>query len=135
VKAVLVDSSVVLDLFTADPLFCDRSLACLAIWAAKGDLLIDDIVYAEVSVGFERIEDLDEAVFGAGFMLAPIPKEALFLAAKAFLAYRRRGGSKTAPLPDFFIGAHAAVAGIPLITRDPKRVRDSFPGLTIIDPR
>lgn len=133
--AVLVDSSVVLDLFTGDPEFYENSVACLARWAAKGDLLVDDIVYTEVSVGFQRIEELDEALAGAGFTHAPIPKEALFLAGKAFLAYRRRGGVRTSPLPDFIIGAHAAVAGIPLITRDPKRVRDTYPGVVILDPR
>lgn len=134
-RAVLVDSSVVLDLFTADPEFYDRSLACLAYWAAKGDILVDDMVYAEVSVGFKRIEELDDALSGAGFIHVPIPREALFLAGKAFLAYRRRGGAKTSPLPDFIIGAHAAVACIPLITRDPKRVKDAYPGVTILDPR
>jgi len=133
-NAVLVDSSVVLDLFTADPTFYRRSLECLAEYGARGDLLIDDIVYAEVSVGFARIEELDEALFGSGFIGSVIPKEALFLAARAFLAYRRRGGSKTAPLPDFIIGAHAAIAGIPLITRDPSRIRDVYPGVRIIEP-
>ena len=132
--AVLVDSRVVLDLFTADPEFYESSLACLARWAAKGDLLIDDIVYAEVSVGFERIEELDEVLSGAGFINAPIPREALFLAGKAFLAYRKRGGAKITPLPDLIIGAHAAVAGLPLVTRDPKRVRDAYPGVVILSP-
>jgi len=134
-KAVLVDSSVVLDLFTADPVFCESSLACLALWAARGDLLIDDIVYAEVSVGFTRIEDFDRALSGAGFRHAPIPREALFLAGKAYLAYKKRGGSKVAPLPDFIIGAHAAVEGLPLVTRDPRRIRDAYPGVVVIDPR
>jgi predicted nucleic acid-binding protein len=133
-NAVLVDSSVVLDLFTADHEFYERSLACLALYGARGDLLIDDIVYAEVSVGFRGIEELDKALFGAGFIGSVIPKEALFLAGKAFLAYRRRGGARTAPLPDFIIGAHAAIAGLPLITRDPVRIRDAYPGVRIIEP-
>lgn len=133
-KGILVDSSVALDLFTEDPVFFERSLAALAAWGAKGDLLIDDIVYAEVSVGFSRIEELDAALAGAGFLSAPIPTEALFLAGKAFLAYRRRGGPRTAPLPDFIIGAHAAVAGLPLLTRDPERVRIAYPGLRIVEP-
>jgi hypothetical protein len=133
-NAVLVDSSVVLDIYTGDPVFFDRSLRCLAARGAKGDLLIDEIVYAEVSIGFTRIEDLEAALNGAGFRSAAIPREALFLAGKAFLAYKRRGGVKNTPLPDFFIGAHAAVAGIPLITRDPSRVRDAFPGVKIIEP-
>ncbi|PKL08052.1 MAG: DNA-binding protein [Spirochaetae bacterium HGW-Spirochaetae-7] len=133
-NAILIDSSVVLDIFTADPEFYLRSLSSLAAWGARGDLLIDDIVYAEVSVGFSRIEELDEALYGAGFLGAPIPKEALFLAGKAFLAYRKRGGTKIAPMPDFIIGAHAAVAGIPLLTRDPSRIRHAYPGLRIIEP-
>jgi predicted nucleic acid-binding protein len=133
-NAVLVDSSVVLDLFTADREYYERSLACLALYGARGDLLIDDMVYAEVSVGFKGIEELDEALFGAGFIGSVMPKEALFLAGKAFLAYRRRGGARTAPLPDFIIGAHAAVAGLALVTRDPSRVRDAYPGVRIIEP-
>ncbi len=133
-NAILVDSSVVLDIFTADPEFYHRSLSSLAAWGARGDLLVDDIVYAEVSIGFSRIEELDEALYGAGFLGSTIPKEALFLAGKAFLAYRRRGGTRTAPLPDFIIGAHAAVAGLPLLTRDPSRIRLSYPGVRIVEP-
>ena len=132
VKAVLVDSSVVLDLFTADPVFYDRSLACIAAWGAKGDiLLIDEIAYAEVSIGFTRIEELDEALFGAGFIFSPAPREALFLAGKAFRPQCRRGGVKTAPLPDFIYGAHAAISGI-VLTRDPNAYGHAFPGLSII---
>ncbi len=133
-NGILVDSSVVLDLLTGDDRFFQSSLDSLASWGAKGDLFIDDIVYAEVSVGFNRIEDLDDSLSGAGFITAPIPRDALFLAGKAFLAYRRKGGSKTAPLPDFFIGAHAAVAGLPLLTRDPARVRSAYPRLRIVEP-
>ena len=130
----LVDSSVVLDLFTDAPIWGESSRRALAEASAMGELLIDDIVYAEVSVGFSRIEALDEAIGGAGFVLAPIPREALFLAGKAFLAYRRRGGTKSAPLPDFIIGAHAAVSGLPLLTRDPERVRAAYPRLRILVP-
>ena len=133
-RSRIVDSSVVLDLFTADKEFYKRSLACLVKYGARGDLPINDIVYAEVSVGFSRIEELDEALFGAGFMGAPIPKEALFLAGKAFFAYRRRGGAKTSPLPDFIIGAHAAIAGVPFLTRDAARVASAYPGVTLIEP-
>jgi hypothetical protein len=129
---VLVDSSVVLDLFTNDPIWGEHSAQALAEAAAAGELLIDDIVYAEVSVGFSRIEDLDEAIDGALFTLAPIPRAALFLAGKAFLAYRRRGGVRTAPMPDFIIGAHAAVSGLPLLTRDPERVMSAYPKLRLI---
>jgi len=133
-NGILVDSSVVLDLLTGDKRFFQSSLDSLANWCAKGDLFIDDIVYAEASAGFNRIEDLDDALSGAGFITVPIPREALFLAGKAFLAYRLRGGAKTAPLPDFFIGAHAAVAGLPLLSRDPARVRSAYPMLRVIEP-
>jgi Predicted nucleic acid-binding protein, contains PIN domain len=129
---ILVDSSVVLDLFTDDPVWGEVSRRALAQALAEGELLIDDIVYAEVSVGFSRIEELDRALFGAGFTLSPIPREALFLAGKAFVAYRRRGGAKTAPLPDFIIGAHAAVTGLPLLTRDPRRVTSAYPKLKLL---
>lgn len=134
-NGILVDSSVALDLFTGDARFYEGSLESLSEWGAKGELFIDDIVYAEVSVGFSRIEDLDKALSGAGFRHAPLPKEALFLAGKAFLAYRRRGGAKASPLPDFIIGAHAAVAGLPLLTRDPARVSKAYPSLRVIEPR
>jgi hypothetical protein len=130
----LVDSSVVLDLFTDAPTWGDSSRRAVAEASAYGELFIDDIVYAEVSVGFARIEALDEAIEGAGFVFAPIPREALFLAGKAFLAYRRRGGTKSAPLPDFMIGAHAAVSGLPLLTRDPERVCTAYPSLRIVLP-
>ncbi len=129
---ILVDSSVVLDIFTADPVFYDRSLHLLARQGSSHELCINDIIYAEISAGFSRIEDLDRALQGAGFMVRALPKEALFLATKAFLLYRKRGGVKTTTLPDFFIGAHAAVANIPLITRDPDRIRSSFPSVKII---
>jgi len=95
----------VLDIFTADPVFYDRSLRLLAEWGTSHDLCVSDIIYAEVSAGFSRIEDLDRALQGAGFTVRALPKEAHFLAAKAFLLYRRRGGIKTTTLPDFFIGA------------------------------
>jgi predicted nucleic acid-binding protein len=133
-NAVLVDSSIVLDLFTADALYCERSMALLSIWGATHELCIDDIVYAEVSVGFGRIEMLDQALTGSGFRHLPIPKEALFLAGKAFMGYRRRGGARLSPLPDFFIGAHAAVADIPLLTRDPQRIRACYPTVRILEP-
>lgn len=129
---ILVDSSVVLDLFTADPVFLDPAVSALSFWGADHDLCINDIIYSEVSVGFDRIEELEEALEGAGFKIIPIPREAYFLAGKAFLGYRRRGGVKTSPLPDFFIGAHAAVNCLPLLTRDPVRIRSSYPGVRIL---
>ena len=131
---VFVDSSVVLDVFTDEPEFYASSHACLVRWGSAHELCIDPIVYAEVAVGFRRIEDLDDAIDGVGFSLRPLTRAALFLAGKAFEAYRRRGGTKTSPLPDFFIGAHAAVERVPLITRDPARVRTAYPRLRIVHP-
>jgi hypothetical protein len=131
---VYVDSSVVLDVLTDDPAFYAASFACLVQWGSTHNLCIDPIVYAEVSVGFRRIEDLDDAIDGVGLAIRSVPRPALFLAGKAFESYRRRGGTKTSPLPDFLIGAHAAVEGAPLLTRDPARVRAAYPRLRIIDP-
>lgn len=133
-RIALVDSSVVLDVFTDNGEFYSASAHSLAQWGATHELCIDPIVYAEVSVGFRRIEDLDIAINGVGFSLRPTPTAALFLAGKAFESYRRRGGTRTLPLPDFLIGAHAAVEGAPLITRDPVRVRTAYPGLRIVNP-
>jgi predicted nucleic acid-binding protein len=133
-NAVLVDSSLVLDLFTADERFCEPSMALLTRWGSTHELCINDIVYAEVSVGFSRVESLDQALAGSGFRHLPIPKEALFLAGKAFLGYRRRGGTRLSPLPDFFIGAHAAVSGIPLLTRDSGRIRACYPTVRMLEP-
>lgn len=132
--SILVDTSVLLDLLTRDHSFFEPSLRSLARWGATSQLCINHVVYAELSVGFTRIESLDEAVEGMGLVMRPIPREALFLAGKAFLAYRRRGGTKTAPLPDFFIGAHAAVEQLPLLTRDPSRIRSAYPTVTIVEP-
>jgi len=133
-NAVLVDSSVVIDIFSADAAFYDRSLAILSEWGSVCDLCINEIIYAEISASFDTIEALDRALVGSGFIHCSLPKEALFLATKAFLSYRRRGGLKTTTLPDFFIGAHAAVAGLPLITRDPARVIQAYPTVRIITP-
>jgi hypothetical protein len=131
---VFVDSSVVLDVLTDDEKFSAVSLATLVQWGATHDLCIDPIVYAEVSVGFRRIEDLDAAIDGMELSIRPTPREALFLAGKAFESYRRRGGTKTSPLPDFVMGAHAAVKRARLLTRDPARVRAAYPRLRIVDP-
>lgn len=131
---VFVDSSVVLDILTDDPTFYDASSAALIRWGATHSLCLDPIVYAEVSVGFPRLEDLNQAIDGMGFSIRPTPRAALFLAGKAFQRYRQRGGNRTAPLPDFLIGAHAAIAAAPLLTRDPARVRAAYPRLRIINP-
>lgn len=131
---VLVDSNVILDVFTEDPRWFDRSAAVLARMAGDHELIVNPIVYAEVSVGFERIEELDAALPGESFRREPLPWEAAFLAGKCFVRYRRAGGSRRAPLPDFYIGAHAAVRGIPLLTRDAARYRAYFPRLELILP-
>ncbi|PYM82849.1 MAG: DNA-binding protein [Candidatus Rokuibacteriota bacterium] len=131
---VLVDSNVILDVFTQDPRWFDRSAAVLARMAGDHELIVNPIVYAEVSVGFERIEELDAALPGESFRREPLPWEAAFLAGKCFVRYRRAGGSRRAPLPDFYIGAHAAVRGIPLLTRDAARYRTYFPRLELILP-
>ena len=133
-KATLVDSCVLLDVFTEDPDWFAWSSSALAEAADKGVLAINPIIYAEISIGFERIEDLEAALPADFVELYPIPREAAFLAGKCFLQYRHRGGTRTAPLPDFLIGAHAAVGGMPLITRDTARFRGYFPSIKLIHP-
>jgi predicted nucleic acid-binding protein len=130
----LVDSSVMLDILTADPRWTQWSSEALASARDDGNLVINPIVYAEVSVGFDKIEDLEEAVPASDFEREQLPYEAGFLAGKAFLAYRRRGGDRRSPLPDFYIGAHAAVRGYRLLTRDAARYRTYFPSVEVIAP-
>lgn len=130
----MVDSSVILDVVTSDPAWSQWSGDALAQARDDGQLVINPIVYAEVSVGFDRIEDLDDAVPAEDFQREALPYEAGFLAGKAFLAYRRRGGQKRSPLPDFYIGAHSAVRGYRLLTRDATRYRTYFPTVTLIAP-
>jgi predicted nucleic acid-binding protein len=130
----LVDSNVILDVATSDPKWAPWSEAALADAARTGPLVINAVVFAEVSVGYEQIEHADLVMSGDVFLRAPIPFEAAFLAGKAFLAYRRRGGRRGQPLPDFFVGAHAAVAGLQLLTRDARRYRTYYPGLQLIAP-
>ena len=132
--ATLVDSSVILDIVTGDPAWAEWSEGALARARDDGLLVINPIVYAEVSTGFDRIEDLDEAVPADDFQREALPYEAGFVAGKAFLAYRRRGGQKRSPLPDFYIGAHAAVRTYRLLTRDAARYQTYFPTLTLIAP-
>jgi hypothetical protein len=132
--AVLVDSNVLLDVVTDDPLWGGWSVAALERAANQSSLIINPIVYAEVSMGFTRVEELEEALPDAVFAREALPYEAAFLAGKAFLAYRKRGGVRRAPLPDFYIGAHAAVAGHALLTRDARRYRAYFPTVRLIAP-
>jgi predicted nucleic acid-binding protein len=131
---VLVDSNVILDVMTDDPRWGEWSSSMLARCAEDGTLVINPIIYAEISIGFERVEDLDEALSADFFRRDPLPWEAAFLAGKCFLEYRRRGGSRRSPLPDFYIGAHAAVTGLSLLTRDARRYRTYFRDLQILAP-
>lgn len=130
----LVDSNVILDIVAEDADWLDWSSSMLARAAQTGRLVINPLIYAEVSCGFDRIEELDEAIPAEYFGREPLPWAAGFLAARAFVTYRRRGGSRTAPLPDFYIGAHAALAGHTLLTRDARRYRTYFPKLRMIAP-
>ncbi|MEX0669603.1 MAG: type II toxin-antitoxin system VapC family toxin [Pirellulales bacterium] len=132
--SVFVDSCVLLDVFTEDPKWFAWSAAALEKAADEGPLVINAIVYAEISVRFPRIEELESALAIGDFDHRPIPREAAFLAGKIFLRYRRAGGAKVAPLPDFFIGAHAAVERLPLLTRDARRFRTNFPTLHLLSP-
>ncbi len=131
---VLVDSNVLLDVMTADRRWYPWSAAALARAADGAVLVVNPIIYAEVSIGFPRVEELDDALPPEDFRRDPLPWEAGFLAGKCFLAYRRAGGRRRSPLPDFYIGAHAAVRGIPLLTRDAARYRSYFPRLALIAP-
>ena len=129
-----MDTNVLLDVARNDAAWVDWSGARLNDCAAAGPLVINDVVYAEVSAGFEKVEDVDAFLDEAGFRVERTPRPALFLAARAHLRYRRRGGTRPGVLPDFFIGAHAAVRGVPLLTRDPRRYREYFPTLRVIAP-
>jgi len=131
---VLVDSNIILDVATQDPIWAERSGRVLAREAENVQLIINPIIFAEVSVGFEKVEQLEAAIPPGLFRRENLPWEAAFLAGKCFLAYRRRGGQKTSTLPDFYIGAHAALAGYRLLTRDAARYRTYFPGLEILVP-
>jgi predicted nucleic acid-binding protein len=131
---VLVDSNVILDVTTEDPRWYGWSSRQLGELSEQHTLVINAIVYAEVSVGFERIEDLDDVLGPDFFRREPLPWEAGFLAGKCFLRYRQSRGSRRSPLPDFFIGAHAAVRGMALLTRDPRRYRTYFPTVRLIAP-
>jgi predicted nucleic acid-binding protein len=130
----LVDSNVILDVVTEDETWLDWSADALERQADAGALVVNPIVFAEVSVGFARIEELDDALPSDYFLREPLPWEAAFLAGKAFLSYRRRAGARAHPLPDFYIGAHAAVMDYALLTRDPKRYRSYFPTVRLIAP-
>ena len=130
----LVDSNVLFDYLSEDEEWFDWSVAMLADAANAGHVAINQVIYAEISVRYARIEQLDDQLSADYFVRASLPWEAAFLAGKAFAQYKRRSGTKRSPLPDFYIGAHAAVTGMSLLTRDPKRYRTYFPKLRLICP-
>ncbi len=131
---VLVDTNVLLDIATEDPHWFDWSASHLSKAANRDGLAINPIIYAELSVHYETIEALEVALSGHPFARLPLPWDAAFVAGKAYRRYRRRGGAKRSPLPDFYIGAHAVAAGLALLTRDAPRYREYFPGLKLITP-
>ncbi len=133
-SGVLVDSNVLIDLMTQDRDWFAWSAASLQMAARRYQLVINPIIYAEISTGWRRMEELDQTFSNDIFHREPLPYAAAFLAGKAFNAYRKRGGARRSPLPDFFIGAHAAVAGYRLLTRDAARYRTYFPTLALIAP-
>ncbi|MBX3575594.1 MAG: type II toxin-antitoxin system VapC family toxin [Rhizobiaceae bacterium] len=130
----LVDTNVLFDLITADPVWVDWSKLALGRAATAGPVFINDVIYAELSVRFSTIELVDEFVRGSGLERLPLAPPSLFLAGKAFARYRALDGVRTGVLPDFFIGAQAAVLEIPLLTRDPSRYRTYFPTVILIAP-
>jgi len=131
---VLVDTNVLLDVATEDPMWFDWSVSRLGQAADRDGLAINPIVYAELSVHYDTLEALEAALSGQPFARLALPWDAAFVAGKAYRRYRSRGGSKRSPLPDFYIGAHAAVAGLALLTRNAKRYREYFPRLRLIAP-
>ncbi len=133
-KGNLIDSNVILDLVLDDPDWASWSELTLAEYHFYGPLYINPIVYTEVSIGYDSIEALESVIQAGGFQMLEMPKEALFLAGKTYLKYRKNRGMKTSPLPDFFIGSHAAVMDLTLITRDVNRYRTYFPTVRLVYP-
>jgi predicted nucleic acid-binding protein len=131
---MLVDSNVILDVLTEDPQWFEWSAQMLANYADQGDLVINPIIYAEIAIGFNQPEEVEAALLEDFFRRDPLPYAAAFLAGQSFLEYRRRGGERRSPLPDFYIGAHAAIAAMPLLTRDVNRYRTYFPSVSLITP-
>ena len=131
---VLVDTNVLVDVLQDDPQWAEWSVGQLRAQARVHGLAINPVIYAEISLSFSTLEALDAVVAKMALEVHETPKAALFLAGKAFAQYRRRGGAETRVLPDFFIGAHAAVNRWPLLTRDASRFRTCFPGLTVVAP-
>jgi predicted nucleic acid-binding protein len=131
---ILVDTCVLVDVIEEDPIWSGWSQSALDEWGRRGPVCINPVVYAELSPDFDGPAALDGLLGKAGIEYREMPREALFLAARAHQAYRRRGGERSGVLPDFFIGAHARVANVPLLTRDPRRFRAAFPDLVLVTP-
>ncbi len=131
---LLVDTNVLVDVLEDDPLWADWSIRQMRAQSQVHELAINPVIYAELSLAFDRYESLDEALAGMQIAVIALPRPALFLAGKAFIRYRREGGKKGNVLADFFIGAHAAVLGCPLLTRDASRYRACFPSVPLILP-
>lgn len=131
---VLVDSNIIIDVLTKNPVWQAWSEAALSDAADRDDVAINPIIYAEIASGFATIGDLDRCLGADAFRRLALPYEAGFVAGRAFVEYRRRGGVRTSPLPDFYIGAHAAVTGYRLLTRDARRYAGYFPTVDLISP-
>lgn len=132
--AALVDTNVLLDVATDDADWASWSIDALDAAAAEGPVVINAVIYAEFAIGYARIEEVDRVLAAADLRIVDHPRAALFLAGKAFQRYRKAKGTRTGVLPDFFIGAHAAVTGMTLITRDPRRYRRYFPTVNLVAP-
>jgi len=133
-NGILVDSCVLLDLFTDDENWADWSETTLEKYSQTNTLYINSIIYTEISIGFDRVEAVEDAIEALGIKVLELPREALFLTGKAYLKYRKNRGTKTSPLPDFFIGAHASVANFALVTRDMSKYKTYFPQARLIHP-
>ncbi len=133
-EVILVDSNILLDIITDDPVWYDWSLSQLDSATFLGSLYINDVVYTEISVRYNKIEHLDNMLAETGISILSIPRPALFLAGKVFVQYRKAGGTRTGVLPDFFIGAHAAVSNLSVLTRDTKRFQSYFKSIKLISP-
>ena len=133
-NGILIDSCVLLDLFTNDPKWANWSEIILDDYSQTNTLYINTIIYTEISIGFTKIEILDEAISQLGIKVLEIPREALFLTGKTFLKYRRNKGIKNSPLPDFFIGSHAVISKFTLVTRDVAKYNTYFPQINLVSP-
>jgi predicted nucleic acid-binding protein len=133
-NGILIDSCILLDLFTNDQNWASWSENTLDKYSQTNTLFINSIVYTEISIGFKKIEELEKAISELGIKVLEIPREALFLTGKAFLKYRRNKGTKKSPLPDFFIGAHASVSHLLLVTRDVAKYKTYFPQINLVCP-